>query len=87
MKIKGDFVIKEMAGSTVVIPVGAQVMDFNGMLKLNDTGAFLFSNLKTDTTYEVLVDKLLEEYDVTQEKAEQDVTAFVNKLKEADLIE
>lgn len=87
MKIKGDFVIKEMAGSTVVIPVGAQVMDFNGMLKLNDTGAFLFSSLKTDTTYEVLVAKLLEEYDVTQEKAEQDVTAFVNKLKEADLIE
>lgn len=87
MKIKGDFVIKAMAGSTVVIPVGAQVMDFNGMLKLNDTGAFLFSNLKTDTTYEVLVNKLLEEYDVTQEKAEQDVTAFVNKLKEADLIE
>lgn len=87
MKIKGDFVIKEMAGSTVVIPVGAQVMDFNGMLKLNDTGAFLFSNLKTDTTYEALVNKLLEEYDVTQEKAEQDVTAFVNKLKEADLIE
>ncbi len=87
MKIKGDFVIKEMAGSTVVIPVGAQVMDFNGMLKLNETGAFLFNNLKTDTTYEALVDKLLEEYDVTQEKAEQDVTTFVNKLKEADLIE
>lgn len=87
MKIKNDFIIKEIAGSTVVIPVGNRVADFNGMLKLNETGVFLFNLLKNDTTIEVLVNSLVEEYDVTKDKANADVTAFVIKLKEADIIE
>ncbi len=87
MKIKSDFIIKEISGSTVVIPVGDRIVDFNGMLKLNATGAFLFNILKDDTTEEVLVSKLLEEYDVPEAKAKEDVTAFINKLKEADIIE
>lgn len=87
MKIKNDFVVKEISGSIVVIPVGSQVMDFNGMVKLNETGAFLFNLLKNETTTDALVNELLSEYEVTREKAEQDVIAFINKLKEADLIE
>lgn len=87
MKIKNDFVVKEISGSIVVIPVGSQVMDFNGMVKLNETGAFLFNLLKNETTTDALVNELLYEYEVTREKAEQDVIAFINKLKEADLIE
>ena len=43
MKIKNDFIVKEISGSTVVIPVGNRVADFNGMLKLNETGVFLFN--------------------------------------------
>lgn len=87
MKIKNDFVVKEISGSIVVIPVGSQVMDFNGMVKLNETGAFLFNLLKNETTTDALVNELLSEYEVTREKAEQDAIAFINKLKEADLIE
>ena len=87
MKIKNDFVVKEISDAIVVIPVGSQVMDFNGMVKLNETGAFLFNLLKNETTTDALVNELLYEYEVTREKAEQDVIAFINKLKEADLIE
>lgn len=87
MKIKNDFIVKEISGSTVVIPVGNRVADFNGMLKLNETGVFLFNLLKNDTTIEALVQCLVDEYEVTKEKANEDVITFVNKLKEADIIE
>lgn len=87
MKIKNDFIVKEISGSTVVIPVGNRVADFNGMLKLNETGVFLFNLLKNDTTIDVLVQNLVDEYEVTKEKANEDVVSFVNKLKEADIIE
>lgn len=87
MKIKNDFIVKEISGSTVVIPVGNRVADFNGMLKLNETGVFLFNLLKNDTTIEALVQSLVNEYEVTKEKANEDVITFVNKLKEADIIE
>lgn len=87
MKIKNDFIVKEISGSTVVIPVGNRVADFNGMLKLNETGVFLFNLLKNDTTIDVLVQNLVDEYEVTKEKANEDVITFVNKLKEADIIE
>ena len=87
MKIKNDFIVKEISGSTVVIPVGNRVADFNGMIKLNETGVFLFNLLKNDTTIEALVQSLVDEYEVTKEKANEDVITFVNKLKEADIIE
>ena len=87
MKIKNDFIVKEISGSTVVIPVGNRVADFNGMLKLNETGVFLFNLLKNDTTIVALVQCLVDEYEVTKEKANEDVITFVNKLKEADIIE
>ena len=87
MKIKNDFIVKEISGSTVVIPVGNRVADFNGMLKLNETGVFLFNLLKNDTTIDVLVQNLVDEYEVKKEKANEDVITFVNKLKEADIIE
>ena len=87
MKIKNDFIVKEISGSTVVIPVGNRVADFNGMLNLNETGVFLFNLLKNDTTIEALVQCLVDEYEVTKEKANEDVITFVNKLKEADIIE
>ena len=87
MKIKNDFIVKEISGSTVVIPVGNRVADFNGMLNLNETGVFLFNLLKNDTTIEALVQSLVDEYEVTKEKANEDVITFVNKLKEADIIE
>ena len=42
MKIKEGFILRNVAGSFVVVPVGDATIDFNGMMNLNETGAFLF---------------------------------------------
>ena len=87
MKIKNGFVVKEIAGATVLIPVGSNSMDFNGMIKVNETGSFLFNLLKNNATEDDLVKALVSEYDVTEDTAKQDVNAFIKKLKDAGVIE
>ena len=47
MKIKEDFVLRKVADSYVVVPVNKLTLDFNGIINLNETGAFLFESSKT----------------------------------------
>lgn len=87
MKIKDGFVLKEIAGSHIVIPLGSQVVDFSSIIKLSETGAFLWDKLQNNCEIDDLVTSVLDEYDVDEAKATTDVNKFVNKLKEADLLE
>ena len=70
-----------------MVAVGDAVKSFNGVINVNETGAFLWKLLENDTTEEKLVTALLEEYDVDEELAKKDVNAFINKLAEAGLTE
>lgn len=87
MKIKDDFVLRKVADSYVVVPVNSLTLDFNGVINLNETGAFLFEQLQKGIDKNELVCKMLDEYDVTKEKASEDIDAFISKLKDADVFE
>ena len=87
MKIKDGFILREVLGKTVVVAVGKRVKEFNGIINLNSSSAFLWRALSEDLTEEELVKKLLSEYQVEEEVAKRDVAKFVEKLKEAKLIE
>ncbi|WP_294387016.1 PqqD family protein [uncultured Ruminococcus sp.] len=87
MKIKDDFALRKVADSYVVVPVNSLTLDFNGVINLNETGAFLFEQLQIGIEKEELVEKMLDEYDVTREKASADIDLFINKLKDADVFE
>ena len=87
MKIKEDFILRKVADSYVVVPVGKMTLDFNGIISLNETGAFLFELLQNGAEEQELVEKLLDEYDVAPEKARADVAAFLTKVKDADVLE
>ena len=88
MKINGDFILKEIesTGKFVVVAVGKTAKKFNGMISFNSTGAFMWEQLKKNITEAELVGKILQEYDVSKEVAEEQVSVFINKLKEAELI-
>ena len=87
MKIKDDFALRKVADSYVVVPVNSLTLDFNGVINLNETGAFLFEQLQKGIEKEELVEKMLDEYDITREKASADIDLFINKLKDADVFE
>lgn len=86
MKIKSGYMLREVAGYSVVVPVGAEAQGFDGMISLNDTGAFLWSALETDITQKELTERLASEYEIDYSVAEADVSEFTEKLKSADLL-
>jgi len=85
MKIKEGFVLRTVAGETVVLPTGGTA-DMDMMITLNDTGRFLWECLQKDVDEEVLVEALLDEYEVSREVATEAVSGFVAKLKEHDFL-
>ena len=85
MKLKDGFILRTVAGETVVLPA-AGVTDFDMMITLNETGKFLWERLAVGAEEEDLVKDLLAEYDVTEEVAANSVAAFVARLKELDFL-
>ena len=86
MKIKEGFILREVAGSFIVVAVGDAVKTFNGIITLNETGAFLWKALEKGAEEQDLVNALLNEYDVQEDVAKEHVKKFIERLTEAKLI-
>ena len=86
MKIVDGFVMKNIAGTHVVVPVGSNTVSFKAVITLNETGAFLWEQLVSETDENQLVDAMLKEYDIDRDTAVADVAEFVENLKKAELL-
>ncbi len=85
MKLKYEFIINEVAGDTVAVSVGEN--RFNGYIKLNETGKFIFNALSQDTTPEQIITDMAAAYpDATLEEISQTVNEFIEKLSAADML-
>ena len=87
MKIKENFALRQVAGTWVVLPLGAATLDFNGMITLNESGLMLWNLLEQGSTPEALAVALTEEYEVTYEQALTDAQEFVEKLNKAGCVD
>ena len=86
MKITKDIIMREIAGETVLLPVGELAVRFQGIMSLNETGVFLWKHMQEDCTEDALVQAIVEEYDTTEACARKDVRAFIKQLQEQDLL-
>ena len=87
MKLKPDFLLRQVAGSWVVVAVGMASVDFNGMLTLNESGALLWKTLESGADRAALVNALTSEYEVTAEQAGADVDEFLKTLLRTGCLE
>ncbi len=87
MKIKSGFVIREIAGQYMAVPVGERVNDLHGMIALNETGAFIWNLLENEQTEDDLAKALIEEYDVSYEDALEAVKEFHELLIREQVLE
>ena len=87
MTIKENFVLRQVAGSYVVVAVGEASVDFNGMLTLNESGALLWRALEQGADRRALTQALTDEYEVEPAQAERDVDEFLRTLSEAGCLE
>lgn len=86
MRVKSGYILREVAGNYIVVAVGKEAVDFNGLITTNETGAFLWRKLSDNISEEELISAMLEEYEVDAETAASDISSFVLKLKEAELL-
>ncbi len=86
MKIKDGFMLRKVCEEFVVVAVGRQTLDFKGIIRLNDTGAFLWEQLQKECTSEELAAALAAEYAVDEATARADADEFIQSLRAADLL-
>lgn len=86
MKIKEGFILRKVGIQYVVAATGKASESFNGMMRLNESGAFAFRLLQEGITEDALVERIVAEYEVSEETARKDVSRFLAGLKEADAL-
>ncbi len=88
MKLKKDFVVREICGLKVLSGEGADNVNFSKLVKLNDSAAYLLESVgENDFTEDTLADLLCEKYDVARETALTDAKSLCKVLKDNGIIE
>ena len=87
MRVKDGFILRKVGIQYVVAATGKASENFNGMMRLNESGAFAFRLMQQGITEEELTIRLMEEYEVSEQTARKDVAAFTAALREADALE
>lgn len=87
MRIAKGFNLMNIVEQNIIVPIGAKNVNFNKMISLNDSGAFLWRQLQEEKTEQELLSVMLEEYDINETTAAEDINRFICKLKDAGMLE
>lgn len=80
MRVDKEFVLREIAGDYIIIPTGKTVLEFNGLITVNEVGVSIWNMLQKEVTFDKLVQGILDEYDVEEQVAREDIREFLDKL-------
>ena len=86
MKIKKELITRQVAGDTILVPVGQTVYDSNGLFILNEVGAFIWDLLPEAESAEQLSRAVLDAYDIDEASARADVGEFLESLRKLGIL-
>ena len=86
LKLDKEYVLRQIGDDYIIVPVGETVLSFNGMITVNETGAFLWEQLVEGINKEELLQTMVETYEVTQEEAERDIDEFLDVLYKNNIL-
>ena len=88
MKIKNGFVLREMCGENIVAAEGLEHINFNKLISLNSTAAFLWKALEgKEFTIQDMAQLLVDEYKIDMELAMTDSGNLMKSWEEAGIAE
>lgn len=88
MKLKKGFSLRPLGNEYILLAEGAEIINFNKMLSLNESAAYLYRSLEDkDFTAETIQTLLLEEYEVSPEQAIKDAQVLIEKWQNAGIVE
>lgn len=85
MRIKEGYVLRKVADSGVIVSL--EEMDCNHLMTLNQSGMDLWEMLQSDCNMEMLVQGMSELYDVEKDVLYSDILSFIEKIREAGLLD
>lgn len=86
MRIRDGYVLREVAGTFVIISTGSENLDFKGVITVNEVGALIWKGVEAGKSKDEIVDKILSEYDVQKEIASADMDEFLEQLISKNII-
>ena len=87
MKINKEFVLREIVGDYIIIPTGRTVLEFNGLITVNEVGVTIWNMLQEEVTMDELVQGVLAEYDVEEVVARKDIQEFLGELVKGGILD
>lgn len=87
MKLKPGFQIVDFVDEHILVPVGAEADNFNGVITLSEAASFLLQKMMQSVTKKELLVLLMQEYDVDEETAKSDLEKMIADLLEMGIIE
>ena len=87
MKIKGEYVLREIAGDYILIPIGKTALEMNGMITMDEVGVTIWKGIQEEQDPEEILSTILNTYEVEEKEARKDMEEFFEKLLDAGLIE
>lgn len=86
MKLNENFVLKTVAGASVVMPVGEAVSKINGMIKLNASAKFIWELLENGKTENEILEEMKNNFDADESILQNDLKAFLKLLSEKGIL-
>ena len=86
MKLKKEFMVRNIIGENILVPKGATAMDFNGLITLNEPALDIWNMLPEAEDENEVVERMLRIYDVDRPTLEKDVSGFLEELKKAGIL-
>lgn len=80
MKIIKEFMLREIAGEYILIPTGSTTNEFNGMITLTETAAFIYNHIEQAESFDDLLNMIVEEYDIDKHTVANDAYQFINHM-------
>lgn len=86
MKIKGQYVVRKIAGETVVVPVSSENLDSNVLIMLNETGAFLWDLLYEGADEDKIIAAFCDEYEVDADTVKTDIYELIEYFESKGIV-
>ena len=87
MKACNGFILRNIAGEYMLVPVGERMISFSGIMMLNELAGFVWEQLQNPISQEELLKAILNEYDIDEATASSDLSELLKKFKDFGVIE
>jgi len=87
MKIKDGFIQRTIGDTNIIVPVAEMVIEFKGMITLNNISADIWNFLSVDKSYDEVLEHILSSYDIDRDTAKSDLDRLLNHMESSGVLE